>query len=394
MKPDTAPRLGHRACDFDRVPSYSGTAMDIKTVIGKSALPHIQNIVPYPPGKPLEELEREWGITGAIKLASNENPLGPSPKAVKAMQDALAAMHRYPDGSGYYLRHRLSEKTGIPFECLMVGNGSNDIIDMAVRTFMTMKDEAVSPFPTFLMYEKFVQMVGGRMVNVPLKNLAVDLTAVAEAFTPRTKIVFLNNPNNPTGTWFSIGEFTRFMENVPAGVVVVLDEAYMDFAREKDIPRGEAYREAYPNLVVLRTFSKAYGLAGVRIGYGFAHPEVVSLMTRARQPFATNAVALAGALAALEDDDFLRRTQSVVWEGLSFFLDRLESMGLSCVPTQTNFFLVNVGKAGEVYQSMLREGVIIRSMESYGLPEYIRISVGLPEENERCVRALSKVLGK
>jgi len=366
--------------------------MNLRNLLAQIVLPYVQEIVPYPPGKPIEELEREWGITGTIKLASNENPLGPSPKAVEAMQKSLLQLHRYPDGSGYYLRQRLSEKTGVPFEGLVLGNGTNEILEMVVRAFMGAGDEAVISLPAFLMYSQLVQSVGGKINQVELNFMSLDLEAMAGAITPKTKIIFINNPNNPTGTAISKSEFDLFLKSVPTRVIIVLDEAYIEFVQDADTPQGIGYLEAHPNLVVLRTFSKLYGLAGIRIGYGMTHPRVASYMNRVRQPFNVNSLALTGALAALDDVEFIERTKCLVKEGLRYFYDQLDDLRLEYVKTQANFILVKVGQARKVYEDMLKLGVIIRCMDSYSLDEYVRINVGQPHENERCIESLRKVL--
>ena len=366
--------------------------MDLKKTVDIVVPSYIDKIVPYPPGKPIEELERELGISNSIKLASNENPFGPSPKALASIRKALGTIHRYPDGSGYYLRKRLAELNTVPIEGVLLGNGSDEILEMAVKAFMAQGDHAIVPTPTFLMYSNLVQTVGGEVIEVPLSSLKVDLDAVASAVTPKTKIIFLNNPNNPTGTAFFYNEFENFMNKVPSKILVILDEAYIEFVRDDNVARGINYIRTFPNLLMLRTFSKAYGLAGVRIGYGFTHPEIASTMNVVRQPFNANSLAQAGALGALEDDEFLQRTLEAVRSGVAFFYHALDKVGLEYIPTNTNFFLVKVGFARQVYEAMLRKGVIVRGMDSYGLKEYIRINVGLPEENERCMRALQEVM--
>jgi len=358
------------------------------------ALPFLRKVAPYVPGKPIEELEREWGIRGSIKLASNENPLGPSPLAVEAMIKALQQVHRYPDGNGYYLRQRLGTATGIPFEGIVLGNGSDEIMEMAVRAFMTSGDAAVIPELTFLLYSRIVLAVGGEVITVPLKSFRLDLETIAQAVNGKTKIIFISNPNNPTGTAVDKREFEAFLEHVPSKTVILLDEAYIEFARHSDIPYGTAYLKDHPNLVVLRTFSKAYGIAGVRIGYGMTHPAVATFLNRVRLPFNTNSVAQAGALAALSDHEFLERSRKTIWEGLDYFYAQLDQLGLEYVKTEANFFLVKVGAGRAVYEDMLREGVIIRCMDSWGMDSYVRINVGLPEENQRCMEALKRVLAR
>jgi histidinol-phosphate aminotransferase len=353
----------------------------------------IEKLIPYPPGKPIEELERELGITGSIKLASNENPLGPSPRAVEAIAAAVSRLNRYPDGSGYYLKKKLSQKFGIPAERVILGNGSNEIIELIIRTFLSPGEHVVQAFPTFLVYEKIVRGAGGSITSVPLSNLRIDLAEVREAIEANTKLVFVNNPNNPTGSVASDSEMRRFLGGLPEGILVALDEAYIEFVTDEGGAEGTRLLKDFPRVIVLRTFSKLYGLAGLRVGYGFAAPELVDYMNRVRQPFNVNSLAQAAATAALDDDAFVSKTLRLVRDGLDYLYGELETMGMEYVPTQTNFFLIKVPQGGKrIYELMLREGVIVRSMESYGLPEYIRINVGLPEENERFIKTLAKVL--
>ncbi len=357
--------------------------------------PGIERLVPYPPGKPIEELERELGIRGSIKLASNENPLGPSPMAVKAIMDNVKKINRYPDGSGYYLKAKLSDRFGFPQEKIILGNGSNELIELIIRTFLTMGEEVIQAFPTFLVYEKIVRGAGGRVVSIPLRDFRINLDDIAGAVTGRTKIIFVNNPNNPTGSAISKGEMAAFLGALPGDIVVVLDEAYIEFVTDRDVADGLQLLTDYPRLIALRTFSKLYGLAGLRIGYGFASEDLVDYMNRVRQPFNANSLAQAAALAALDDREFVSATLRLVRDGLSYLFEGLDGLGIEYLPTQTNFFLIRVPLgARKTYELMLREGVIVRSMESYGLDEYIRINVGLPEENERFIMTLKKVLEK
>lgn len=357
---------------------------------------HIASIVPYPPGKPIEELEREYGISDSIKLASNENPLGPSPRALAAIGQAMLKLNRYPDGSGFYLRKKLSEKYGLPFEGILLGNGSNEIIELIIRAFLTPGSEVIMPAPSFLLYRLVVQWMGGVPVAVPLKGLAIDLTGMADALTDRTRVIFLTNPNNPTGTVIGKGEFDRFLERIPEDAIVVLDEAYIEFSRADDTPIGFDYIEKNgPSVVVLRTFSKAYGLAGLRIGYGVMDPEIAGYLNRVRQPFNTGSLSQAAALAALDDDEFLEKTREAVWSGMDYLYGEMERMGLRYVPSEANFFLIEMPcEAKRVFEAMLRRGVIIRSMASYGMERYIRINAGLAEENERFVKTLGQVLAE
>lgn len=354
---------------------------------------YIAKLKPYVPGKPIEELEREYGISGSIKLASNENPIGPSPKALEAIMGALKNLHRYPDGSNYYLTKRLAEKLKVPVNRIVLGNGSNEIIELLVRTFLREGDEVVIPEPSFLMYEIMVQAGGGRPVKVALKEWMLDLEGMAESISSKTRMVFVNNPNNPTGTIVSRDDFEEFLQRVPPEVIIVVDEAYIEFVRDKTCPSGLDHIDGDKIVVTLRTFSKAYGLAGLRIGYGVLRKSLADLIHRVRQPFNTNLLAQVGALAALDDDVFLKSTVSTVHKGLDFLYQEVEKLGLRYFPTQTNFFLIDLEcDAKSVFEKMLRSGVIVRPMTAYGYPNCIRINVGLPEENRRLVEALRKAI--
>jgi histidinol-phosphate aminotransferase len=364
-------------------------------MITKYVPDYIKTLKPYPPGKPIEELERELGITGSIKLASNENPLGPSPKALAAIEKKAKDLHRYPDGSSYYLKERLSRHLGVGPDHLIIGNGSNEIIEFLIRLLVREGDEVVMGDPSFIVYRLINQAVGGKNVIIPLKNWNFDMDAMKAAITKRTRLVFIDSPNNPVGTVVSQSAFARFMEGLPDHVLVVLDEAYREFVTDDQSVDFFSFMKKGHPVISARTFSKVYGLAGLRVGYGIAVPEVISMLERVRQPFNTNSLAQAAATAALDDEEFLRHTLSVTREGLSYLYGQFEEMGLSYVPSQTNFVLVDVARpANEVYQEMLHEGVIVRSMASYGLTTHERITVGTMAENERLVRALKKVLKK
>ncbi|MBI4516905.1 MAG: histidinol-phosphate transaminase [Deltaproteobacteria bacterium] len=352
----------------------------------------IRTLEAYPPGMPIEELEREYGIYDSIKLASNENPLGPSPKALAAMMKALPQVHRYPDGGCYYLRRALAQRLGVVPEALIFGNGSNEIIELLVRTFLSRGDHAVMADQAFVIYRMVVQAAGGHSTLVPLRKFTHDLEAIADAITPATRMVFLANPNNPTGTIFFRAQWREFLAAVPPRVVIVLDEAYAEFVEDQDYPDSLADLGAERLLVVLRTFSKVYGLAALRIGFGVGPPELIELVDRVRQPFNVGTLAQVAALAALDDNEHVAATLRTNREGLAYLRAACERLGLSYVPSWANFLLIKVGNGAQVYERLLRAGVIVRPMGFYGLPEYVRVTVGLPAENERLVKALEKVL--
>lgn len=357
-------------------------------------LPHLSQLTPYQAGKPLEELERELGITDAIKLASNENPLGPSPKALSAVQAGLSSLHRYPDSHAYYLKRDLAAQLELSPQQLILGNGSDEILDLLVRALVPAGGEVLSTTHTFLMYGLITKAVGGIFRPVPLKNLRVNLAAVAQAVNSQTRLIILNNPNNPTGTVFYREEWEAFLAALPAEVTVVLDEAYIDFADDPRVPSGLTYLNEDRPLVGLRTFSKAYGLAGLRIGYGYGPSQLIDCLNRLRMPFNVNRLAQMAARAALTDTDFLARTLELVHTGKAEICQGLKSLGLEYLPSQANFILIRVPKKGQaVFQAMLRQGVIIRAMDAYGLPDHIRVNVGLPQENRRFLEALHQVLG-
>jgi histidinol-phosphate aminotransferase len=353
----------------------------------------IRTLTPYPPGKPIEEVEREFGIHDSIKLASNENPLGPSPRALAAIAAGLQSLHRYPDGSAFYLRRRLAERWGVTQDEVLVGNGSNEMIELVVRAFVRPGDEAVMADQAFVVYRLVVQAAGGVARVVPLRDFTHDLEAMAGAITPRTRVVFLANPNNPTGTIFRRAAWTAFLGAVPAHTIVVADDAYAEYVEDPDYPDTiTGRRPAGPAVVSLRTFSKLYGLAGLRVGYAIAPPAVAEIISRVRQPFNVNALALVGALAALDDHEHVRRTLAVNRDGMAYLTDAFRRLGLAYVPSAANFVLVRVGSGAQVYEALLRRGVIVRPVGVYGFPEHVRVTVGLPAENRRLVDALAGVL--
>ncbi len=354
---------------------------------------YILSLKPYVAGKPLEELEREYGITDAIKLASNENPLGPSPLAIKAIQKAVKELHRYPNGGSYHLGERISKHFDVARENIILGNGSDDIIAMLARVLLQPGDEAVLPQPSFLFYEIMIRCSGATPVEVPLKDGLTDLDGMMERIGPRTRLVCLTNPHNPTGGLILKPALDDFVAALPTGVVLMIDEAYIEFVREPNCPRSIDYLDSGKIVLGLRTFSKAYGLAGLRIGYGLMPSFLADLLNRVRQPFNVNSLAQAAAIAALDDDKFLKDTVKLVTEELDFIYSALDERGIEYLKSQANFLLIKVGKnANEVFEDLLKQGVIVRSMTSYGYPDCIRINVGLHAENVRLLEALGKVL--
>lgn len=355
--------------------------------------PYISEISPYVPGKPIETLEREYGISGSIKLASNENPLGPSPKAVAAILDSVGKLNRYPDGAGFKLLDGLASHLGVEPGQIIIGNGSDEILAMLSRALLQPGDEVIVPTPSFLMYTIVAQCAGAVPVKIPLKDMRIDLDQVAARCGPKTRLVFICNPNNPTGTTVSKKAFSAFLKKLPHHLVVVLDEAYIEFARDPDLAGGILRLEQEPVVVTLRTFSKVYGLAGLRVGYGIMPAHLAELLNRVRPPFNVNTLAQAAALAALEDKDFLRQSQVLVHEGLDLLYEQLRRRGITCFESQANFFLIDVRQdANRIFEALLRQGVIVRSMAAYGYPHYIRVNVGLPAENQRFLDALDSVL--
>lgn len=352
--------------------------------------PHIRDLAPYKPGKPMEELERELGITDSIKLASNENPLGPSPRAVEAIRGAAAGIHRYPDGASFALRGKLAARLGVSEDQLVFGAGCDEVLELIAKTFVGPGDEVVYPWPSFAMYPIVVTGMGGTKVPVPLaETLDHDLDAMADAITDATRVVMVCNPNNPTGVSFGQAEFDRFVARLPDHVILAIDEVYVEFARRADFPRSLDLIAERPGTIALRSFSKVYGVAGLRIGYGISSPELTSYLERARHPFNVNLLAEVAALAALDDDEHLKNTLELNAEGGDFLRAELEKLGIETWPTDANFVLARTGS--DVYEGLLERGVIVRPMAGFGLTEHVRISIGRPEENERLIRAISDV---
>ena len=349
---------------------------------------NIKSITPYSPGKPIEELERELGITGSIKLASNENPLGPSPKALQAIREGLAGLNRYPDGSGHYLCKAIAEKLGVDPSQIILGNGSNEVIELAVRTFVQPGDEVISAAPSFVVYPLVTQATGGVNVSVPLKDDRHDLDAMADKITPKTRLIFIANPNNPTGTMNTAQEMERLLERVPGHVIVAVDEAYFEYVTRNDYPDSLAALHRGKRILIMRTFSKIHGLAGIRIGYGITEPGIAALMNKVRQPFNTNSLAQLAARAALNDAKHVALSQKANAEGKQFLTQSFQRMDIPFIPTEANFIMFETGKdAAELYQSLLKTGVIVRPMGGNRL----RVTIGLPEENKRFVEELEKI---
>jgi histidinol-phosphate aminotransferase len=349
-------------------------------------------LIPYEPGKPIEEVEREYGIANSVKLASNENPLGPSPKALAAIRAKLDELHLYPDGDCFYLKTGLAKKLGVSPEQLIFGNGSNEIIELAARTFMRAGDEAVMAEQAFVVYQLIVQAVGGKTKQVPLREYTHDLSAIAAAISPHTRIVFLANPNNPTGTIFRRDEWENFLAKVSPEVLLIVDEAYFEYVDDDGYPDSLKYHQPDRAMLTLRTFSKLYGLAGLRVGYGVAPKELIAMMQRVRQPFNVNAPAQWAALAALDDSDHVQRSLGANRQGLEYLEGQFKKLGLPFVPSHGNFILVRVGKGQEVFKQLLSQGVIVRPMGGYKFPEHVRVTVGTMDENRRFIEALQKVI--
>jgi len=355
----------------------------------------LDRIRPYVPGKPIDEVKREYGIDDVIKLASNENPLGVSPKAVAAMREAVERVNLYPDSSCFELRAAIGEHFGLAIDQVAIGSGADDLILQLSMACLDEGDEVVVSRSSFPIYDVYTHVMRGEMVKTPLApDLRIDLDAMGDAITEKTKLVYVCNPNNPTGTIVRAAEVDRFLEKVPPCVLVVFDEAYREMVDAEDFPETlDLVRAGRPNVIVLRTFSKVYGLAGIRLGYGFADPELVSSLMQIKMVFNVNIPAQAAGIAALGDTEFLQRSLEANRAGRQFFCDAFGRLGLECAESHTNFVLVRIGpQAGEIQQALLETGVIVRPCGGYELPEYLRVSIGTPEQNERLVRELERLL--
>ncbi len=352
---------------------------------------NIESLVPYSPGKPMDELERELGITNAIKLASNENPLGPSPKAQAVLADGVATLHRYPDGGAHYLRRALAERWKVSADQVIVGNGSDEVISLLIKAFLAPGQEAVMADHTFVMYKLSVQGSHGVPVEVPLKDWRHDLSAMAKAVTDKTRLLFLCNPNNPTGTMVSKAEVDAFLTRLPEHVIVVFDEAYYEYVRSTEYPESLNYVKQQRQVVVLRTFSKIYGLAGLRVGYGITSPKIVDYVNRVRPPFNANSLAQLAALEALEDEEHVATSRSMNETEMGVLEKELSQLGMEVIPSQANFLYFDTKREGrQIFDGLLREGVIVRHIKG----SMIRVTVGRPEENRRFLEALEKILGR
>ncbi|HSA85103.1 MAG TPA: histidinol-phosphate transaminase [Nitrospira sp.] len=351
--------------------------------------PDIRSLSPYVPGKPIDELQRELGLTRVIKLASNENPLGPSPKALAALVGAQDTLHRYPDGGAYRLRQAIADRWKVTGEQVILGNGSDEILGLLARTFLTPGDEAIMADHTFVIYKMEVTAVHGKPVVVPLANWTHDLESMVRAVTPRTRLLFVCNPNNPTGTMVPVKAVDRLMAEVPEDVIVVFDEAYFEYVRNPQFPDTMAYVRRGRNVIVLRTFSKIYGLAGLRIGYGISTAEIIDFLNRVRPPFNANSLAQAAALAALGDDEHVAKSRAANAAGLEQMEQGLRALGITPIPSETNFLYFDAKQNGRpVFEALLRMGIIVRHIDG----TMLRVTIGQPDENAAFLHALKKVL--
>ncbi len=356
-------------------------------------LPEVAAINPYEPGKPIEEVQRELGIGEPVKLASNENPLGPSPRAVKAIRDALSELHRYPDGSSHVLRHKIAARHGVEAERIFMGSGSCEILNLLAYLFLRPGRNAVIADHSFVIYRLAIAAAGAAAKVVPLRDDYIfNLDAMADAIDENTAIVFLGNPNNPTGTIYRRKEWKRFLKRVPQRVVIVADEAYFEFVHDSEYPDSLEDHDGVRLIVTLRTFSKIFGLAGLRVGYAVARPDIIRLLNNVRQPFNVTSLGQVAVIAGMDDEEHVSNTLKVNKEGMAYLDREFKGLGLSFIPSHANFILVDVGDGHAVYEKLLRLGVIVRPMGGYGLPRHVRISVGLEDENRRLIAALAKVV--
>ncbi len=368
---------------------------EMRVNVSDLATPGVRKITPYQPGRPAEEVAAEFGIARPVKLASNENPLGPSPMALKAMQ-AVHDLARYPDGNGSLLKHKIAARHDLDIDCVTLGNGSNDILELVTRAFVNPGDEVIFGRHAFAVYHLATLAVGGSPVEASALNWGNDLSAIKEALTDRSKLIFIANPNNPTGTWLTEKELKPFLDEVPEHVIVVIDEAYAEYVTEEDFPGYPdctQWLDDYPNLLVTRTFSKIFGLAGLRVGYGVSSPEVADFLNRVRQPFNVNSLALAAAEAALDDEKHIQKSREINQAGMAYLIDACNKRGLGYIPSAGNFLAIDFSRpAQEIFEAMMQQGVIVRPVANYGMPDFLRVTVGLAEENRLLVEVLDRVM--
>jgi histidinol-phosphate aminotransferase len=354
---------------------------------------NILKVKPYVPGKPIEEVKRELGLKHVVKLASNENPYGPSPRVLAAIAKAAPQVNRYPDGACFYLRQELAKRLKVKNDQIIFGNGSDEVIVLAVRAFVKPGDEVVIAKPSFLIYEIASLIEGAKVRAVPLQNFRYDLAGMKAAIGPKTKIVFIGNPDNPAGTYIAKDELAKFIKSIRKDILIFLDEAYFEYVHTKDYPDGMDFLKAHKNLVVTRTFSKMYGLAGLRVGYGVGDPVIIDILNRLREPFNINSIAQAAAIACLKDQKYYRAIARSVEKERQFLYNAFEDLGLRYEESYTNFILVRVkGDSGAVAQGLLRRGVIVRDMNVWGLDHYIRVTIGSSKENKLLIKALTEVV--
>ena len=361
------------------------------------AQPGVQKLSPYVPGKPVEELARELDLDpqSIVKLASNENPLGPSPKALDAIRAQLDELTRYPDGNGFALKQKLAQRYGVGIEQVTLGNGSNDILELVARAYLAPGLNAVFSEHAFAVYPIATQAVGAEARAVAAKQWGHDLNAMQAAIDANTRVVFIANPNNPTGTWFNAAALEQFLADVPEHVLVVLDEAYIEYADDGELPDGLEFLSSHSNLLVSRTFSKAYGLAALRVGYAICSAQIADVLNRVRQPFNVNSLAQAAACAALDDNEYLARSRASNAVGMQQLEAGFKELGLEWIPSKGNFIAVDFGRdAAPINQVLLRDGVIVRPVAVYGMPTFLRVSIGTGAENERFLEVLRKALGR
>ena len=365
--------------------------MDLKKLVNKG----IDGLSPYEPGKPIEDLERELGIKNAVKLASNENPVGPSPKIIDSIEKIVKETHRYPDGNATRLKAKISRKFNILENQVTVGNGSNDIIEFVARSFLGPNDSAVYSEHAFAVYPLVVRAVGAMGIEVPAKNFSHDLEAMLDSIQENTKLIFIANPNNPTGSFIEQSELLNFLEKVPEEIIVLLDQAYFDYSSFETSDLEFDVLERFPNLVISRSFSKAYGLAGFRVGYSVSSIEIADYLNRVRQPFNANSLALYAAEIALDDDQFIKKCLELNFEQKQILFNGLQASGFECLPSRANFISFDCGEdSNDAFNKLLLEGVIVRSLRVYKMPNFLRVSVGLPEENLTFLEKIKSTLSK